>query len=387
MVKGSVAVALLVLTLAGGIPDAHGALNISDNCATADAAVWTGWIYGERRDTLSDPSRSITHAYTTSIHIRLREIKEPDRVHIIKSDRSAKYGIRYVGCQIKLKVEASEIRTGYNGSCSNHTTSTYTDANKDGSGWIEYKTSNEPLRVSEQDIPPEGVYMLTFAPPGYWSPCNDRFPEVAYRLGNSPLRIGTNRFYGSRATDQQLADDYGDPKLRLLSEKHTRMTGSYSYTVNQNTTSMKVMWDICREGNKNCAGMPGSAPPTAPAPTTAQAPPQVNGCGDGKQGLLFLNPYTSGPLRVFAGPSTGSPVAGTLPRGGRVVFRQTVVQSGAVTWYHVWYQVYLGAAEGWVRAEDISCYRPPDHLRPMLPLEDIQRSARGVSAQTSACRG
>jgi hypothetical protein len=29
---------------------------------------------------------------------------------------------------------------------------------------------------------------------------------------------------------------------------------------------MKVMWDICREGNKNCSGMPGSSPPTAAAP-------------------------------------------------------------------------------------------------------------------------
>ena len=201
----------------------------------------------------------MTHAYTTSIKIRLREIKEPDRVHIVKSDRSAKYGIRYVGCQIRLKVEASEIRTGYNGMCSNHTTSSYVDSNKDGSGSIEYRTSSEPLRVSELDIPSEGIYMLTFAPPGYWSPCNGRFPEVAYMLGNSPLKIGADRFYSSHGTDQQIADSNGDPKLRILSEKRTRMTGSYSYTSNQNATSIKVMWDICRAGNKSCAAMPDSS--------------------------------------------------------------------------------------------------------------------------------
>ena len=68
----NVAARLQAMAPVGGI-----ALNLPDNCESSDAAVWTGWIHGERRDTLSDPNGSVTHAYTTSVKIRVRDSRNP----------------------------------------------------------------------------------------------------------------------------------------------------------------------------------------------------------------------------------------------------------------------------------------------------------------------
>ena len=88
---------------------------------------------------------------------------------------------------------------------------------------------------------------------------------------------------------------------------------------------------------------------------------------DGKVGLVYAKSVKTS---LHQEPSANSPIVGSSPRGGRLVFRSTMQKSG-MRWYYV---TPPGSTPGWVPSSELTCERPP----PLPPEKKIRLKDTGL---------
>ena len=206
-------------------------------------ALWTGSITFEWNDHVDD---GIIHSAATIDDLKLREHIYP----LLAWDGQA---MRRIGSSIHLVVEDSTMADNMlitaPGACSQSGSGVGTlDGPEDSSGSVIWR------KFGEEDTTPAigwnipagpGMYVLTIAPAT--GPTRDTYPTS----GCEPMDQGHNGIViGNYPTPMEFINPF-DPVVRTLQSAGGRMSGGYTHQ--EGTGTMRVSWNICREG-VSCAG-------------------------------------------------------------------------------------------------------------------------------------